>query len=115
MSTVSKTPQPQPLNILPKPTTGSRVSGDNKTKADDHFLFDKENYMYMIGGIALILLGFVLMAGGKSPDPHKFNYDEVYSFRRITVAPLVLLAGIVVEIYAILKKPAEVTESTAQI
>lgn len=77
------------------------------------FLFDKENYMWMIGGVVLILIGFALMAGGKSPDPHKFNYDEIYSFRRITLAPIVILLGFAVEVYAIMKKPKEVAEKIA--
>ena len=70
-------------------------------------LFDKENYMLMLGGIGLILLGFFLMSGGKSPDPHKFLWDEIYSVRRITIAPIVLLAGFVLEVYAIMRKPTE--------
>lgn len=53
----------------------------------------------------LILIGFMLMAGGKSPDPHQFNYDEIYSFRRITLAPIVVMLGFAVEVYAIMKKP----------
>ncbi len=73
------------------------------------FLFDKTNYMWMIGGVVLILIGFMLMAGGKSPDPHKFNYDEIYSFRRITLAPIVVMLGFAVEIYAIMRKPKEDT------
>ncbi|MES2479784.1 MAG: DUF3098 domain-containing protein [Bacteroidota bacterium] len=68
------------------------------------FLFDKSNYKWMLIGIAFILLGLVLMAGGKSPDPHKFNYEEVYSFRRITLAPILILLGLAVEVYAIIKK-----------
>lgn len=68
------------------------------------FLFDKSNYKWMLIGIAFILLGLVLMAGGKSPDPHKFNYEEVYSFRRITLAPIMILLGLAVEVYAIIKK-----------
>ena len=88
-------------------TTKTTTTTTKKTVERHHtFLFDKSNYMWMIGGVALILLGFVLMAGGKSPDPHQFNYDEVYSFRRITLAPLMILAGFAVEIYAIMKKPA---------
>lgn len=74
---------------------------------DKTFLFDKENYMWMIGGILLIFIGFLLMSGGKSPDPHQFNYDEIYSFRRITLAPIIVLLGFGVEIYAIMKKPKE--------
>ncbi len=104
MSTVTKTPQP--VNVTPK-AASSRPSSDKQAKAEQVFLFDKENYMWMIGGVALILLGYFLMAGGKSPDPHKFNYEEIYSFRRITLAPIILLLGFAVEVYAIMKKPAE--------
>jgi hypothetical protein len=69
------------------------------------FLFDRSNYMWMIGGVVLILIGFALMSGGKSADPHQFNFEEIYSFRRITLAPIVVLLGFAVEIYAIMKKP----------
>lgn len=74
----------------------------NTPKQD--FLFDKSNYKWMLIGVAFILLGLVLMAGGKSADPHKFNYDEIYSFRRITLAPIMILIGLAVEVYAIIKK-----------
>jgi hypothetical protein len=74
----------------------------NNSKQD--FLFDKSNYKWMLIGVAFILLGLLLMAGGKSPDPHKFNYDEVYSFRRITLAPIMILIGLGIEVYAIIKK-----------
>lgn len=70
-------------------------------------LFDRSNYMWMIGGVVLIILGFILMSGGKSPDPNEFLYDEIYSFRRITLAPLLILIGFGVEAYAIMKKPKE--------
>jgi hypothetical protein len=73
-------------------------------KQPQEILFTKENYKWMIIGVAIILLGLVLMAGGKSPDPNQFNYDEVYSFRRITLAPILILLGLGVEVYAILKK-----------
>lgn len=59
----------------------------------------------MAGGVALIFIGFMLMSGGKSPNPHEFNYSEIYSFRRITLAPIVVLLGFVVEVFAIMKKP----------
>ncbi|MDO6433973.1 DUF3098 domain-containing protein [Flavitalea sp. BT771] len=67
-------------------------------------LFGKENYRWMLIGIVLIALGLILMAGGKSPDPNVFNKDEVYSFRRITLAPILILGGFVVEIFAIFRK-----------
>jgi Protein of unknown function (DUF3098) len=68
-------------------------------------LFGKENYLWMAAGIAIVLLGFLLMSGGKSPDPKVFDESEVYSFRRITLAPILIMAGLMVEVYAIMKKP----------
>ncbi len=68
-------------------------------------LFYKDNYLWMGIGIAIVLLGFLLMAGGKSSDPNVFNEDEVYSFRRITLAPILIIAGLMVEVYAIMKRP----------
>ena len=67
----------------------------------------------MIAGVVLILIGFMLMSGGKSADPHQFNYDEIYSFRRITLAPIVVLLGFGIEIYAIMKKPKENNNSAS--
>jgi hypothetical protein len=58
----------------------------------------------MLIGIVLIALGLLLMAGGKSNDPNVFNKDEVYSFTRITLAPILILGGFVVEIFAIFRK-----------
>ena len=70
-----------------------------------HHLFAKENYMWMLAGLVILAIGFVLMAGGKSPDPNVFNDKDVYSFTRITLAPILIIAGLLVEIYAIMKKP----------
>ncbi|HEY1033129.1 MAG TPA: DUF3098 domain-containing protein [Flavipsychrobacter sp.] len=84
----------------------TKTNKDLTPKGNQTFLFDKGNYMWMIGGVVLILLGFILMAGGKSEDPNKFDYEAIYSARRITVAPLMILIGFAVEIYAIMKKPA---------
>lgn len=69
------------------------------------FVFDKQNYILMGIGLLLIIIGFFLMAGGKSSDPMVFNDAEIYSFRRITLAPIMILLGFVVEGYAIFKKP----------
>lgn len=68
-------------------------------------LFSRENYIWMGIGLAIILLGFLLMSGGKSENATVFNEHEVYSFRRITLAPIMILLGLVVEIYAIMKRP----------
>jgi uncharacterized membrane protein len=67
-------------------------------------LFEKQNLVWMLIGVVVIVLGFVLMAGGKSEDPNVFNEAEVYSTTRITIAPLLIVAGLVIEIYAIMKK-----------
>ncbi len=74
-------------------------------KGNQVFLFDRGNYTWMIAGFVLIIAGFFLMTGGKSPDPTKFNYDEIYSFRRVTLAPVLIMLGFVIEVYAIMKKP----------
>ncbi|MES2429896.1 MAG: DUF3098 domain-containing protein [Bacteroidota bacterium] len=68
-------------------------------------LFGKENYMYMLAGLVVLALGFFLMAGGKSPDPTKFNEKEIFSTTRITIAPLLIIIGFIIEIVAIMKKP----------
>ncbi len=68
-------------------------------------LFTKGNYMWMLIGVAVMVIGFLLMSGGKSPDPKVFNDAEVYSARRITIAPLLIVAGLIIEIFAIMKKP----------
>jgi len=67
-------------------------------------LFGKENFKWMLIGLAVLALGFFLMAGGKSSDPKVFNADEVYSARRITIAPMLIIAGFIIEIFAIMKK-----------
>jgi uncharacterized membrane protein len=68
-------------------------------------IFTKENYIWMLAGLVVIALGFLLMAGGKSADPTKFNDNDVNSFRRITLAPFLIIAGFVLEIVGIMKKP----------
>ncbi|HMK05294.1 MAG TPA: DUF3098 domain-containing protein [Ferruginibacter sp.] len=67
-------------------------------------LFGRENYMWMLIGLGVLALGFFLMSGGKSPDPKVFNDSDVYSPIRITVAPILIIAGFVIEIFAIMKK-----------
>jgi hypothetical protein len=67
-------------------------------------LFGKQNLRWMLIGAVVIILGFLLMAGGKSEDPTVFNEAEVYSTTRITIAPLLIVAGLIIEVYAIMKK-----------
>jgi len=76
-----------------------------KNSGKENFALGKENYVLLMIGFAIIVLGFILMIGGKSDDPAVFNEDEIFSFRRITLAPIVVLAGFIFEIWAIMKKP----------
>lgn len=68
------------------------------------FLFGKNNYRFMLIGLFTIALGFILMAGGGSDNPEVFN-EEIYSWRRIRLAPTLVIIGFAIEIYAILVKP----------
>ena len=74
-------------------------------------LFGKENYIWMLAGIVVIILGFILMAGGKSADPKIFDPKEVYSTTRITIAPLLIIIGFILEIVGIMKKPKVVVSN----
>jgi hypothetical protein len=67
-------------------------------------LFGKENYILMVIGAVVVLLGIFLMTGGKNVDPNVFDKNVVYSKMRITVAPILILLGLVIEIFAIFKK-----------
>jgi hypothetical protein len=71
------------------------------------FIFDRTNYLIMIGGVVVIMIGFLLMSGGATSDPSVFPKEELYSFRRITLAPIMVMLGFGIEIYAILKRPKE--------
>lgn len=77
------------------------MKNDEQHKSD--FLFDKVNYKILLIGIAIIALGFILMSGGGSDDPKVWN-DEIFSFRRIRLAPTVVLIGFGITIYSIFKK-----------
>ena len=81
----------------------------NKKKEENksEFLFGKKNYTIMLIGIAFIALGFILMAGGGSDNPEVFN-EEIYNFRRIRLAPTLVLIGLGIEIYAILVKSKKI-------
>ena len=68
-------------------------------------LFTKDNYTWMIVGAVIVALGMILMSGGKNQDPNTFDYNVVYSTTRITIAPILIVAGLLIEVYAIFKKP----------
>ena len=81
----------------------------NKNKKDqkEGFPLEKENYRLLAIGFGIIIIGFILMTGGGSDDPNVFNEEELFSFRRTTLAPMVVLFGFIFEIWAIMKKPSE--------
>ncbi len=81
---------------LSKKTTNEKVE----------FLFKKENYILIITGVVVLIVGYLLMSGG-AQKPNEYNYDEIYSFRRVTLAPIVVIIGYVIVIFGILRKPKE--------
>ncbi len=82
------------------------MSKKNKTpkEPEKQFLFAKRNYQIMLIGIVFIAVGFILMSGGSSPDPNHFN-EAIFSFRRIRLAPTLVLIGLGIQIFAIFAKP----------
>ncbi len=80
------------------------MAAKNEIKEKPNFALGPENYKLLAIGFVIIVIGFLLMAGGKSASPDKFSND-LFSFRRITLAPMIVLAGFIFEIWAIMKKP----------
>lgn len=86
--------------------TSPSAENQKAEQTSTQFAFGKQNYMLLFIGLALILVGFLLMIGGGTDNPNEFS-EDIFNFRRITLAPLFILAGFVVEIFAIMKKPKE--------
>lgn len=86
-----------------KPTS-SRVRAAQKGPKYPSLIFGWENYKVMLIGMACIALGMILMLGGDMPAPSQWDESVIYSFRRITLAPLLILIGMGIEIYAIFRK-----------
>jgi len=86
------------LDVVP-----SRPMADKKTSTFGGFPFDRSNFIWLGAGLLTLLLGYFLMSGGGSDDPEVFS-DAIFSFRRITLAPLVVLGGYGLIFYAILKR-----------
>jgi hypothetical protein len=82
-----------------------KIEKEKKTSIVAPTIFTKDNYRWMLIGLIVMAIGMFLMAGGASKDPTVFDKSEVYSFTRITVAPILILAGLVIEIYALFKNP----------
>lgn len=87
-----------------KKLESSNAAPKNTSQPKSAFVFGKKNYIFMFIGLAVIALGFILMAGGGSTDPNVFD-EAVFSTRRIHIAPMLVIAGFAIEIYAILLNP----------
>jgi hypothetical protein len=79
----------------------------------NHFGFQKENYKILLVGLAINIVGFILMIGGATEDPTVFNEEELFSSTRITISPILILLGYIVILYAIMKKPKENEENNS--
>ncbi len=84
-------------------TRTARSSRAASRMPSEDMLFDRSNYILMGVGLLVIVFGFLLMAGGAMPDPNTWDENIIYGTRRITIAPLVVLIGLGIEIYAIFK------------
>lgn len=80
------------------------MAKDNQNEQKQEFLFSKVNYTILLAGLGVIALGFILMSGGGSDDPKVFK-EEIFNFRRIRLAPTVVLIGFGIVIYSIFKNP----------
>jgi len=78
----------------------------SEKKTEPYFIFEKKNFKVMLIGLAVIALGFILMVGGGSDDPEVFNPD-IYNWQRIRLAPMLVLLGFGIEVYAILLNPSK--------
>ena len=95
--------------VAKKETTAAKTAANSThttTKHHEDFAFGKENYIIMLVGLIVLLIGYTLMSGGASNDPNVFN-PEIFNFTRITLAPIIVLIGYGIEVYAIVKKSKE--------
>lgn len=81
-----------------------KTKEESTPKKQESFVFSKMNYQLLIAGLFVLLIGFLLMAGGGSDDPNKFD-QGIFSFRRVTFGPIIVLIGFVIEGVAIMYRP----------
>jgi len=102
---IKKTMPNKPSAPATKPQAPAAKTPATPVKTGE-FAFGKENYRLLFIGLAFIVLGFILMIGGGSKDPRVFN-PAIFNFQHITLAPILVLTGYVIEIFAIMKKPKD--------
>jgi hypothetical protein len=92
---------------MSKPNQAENKSRKGSSKSNEEqitFVFTRQNYRLLIIGVLVIALGLILMIGGGSKDPTIFS-DKIFNFQRLTLAPILILAGFIIEIFAIMKRP----------
>jgi DUF3098 family protein len=82
----------------------NKTSTPKPQSEEKSFAFNKDNYKYMFIGLGLLVLGFLLMIGGGNEDPDEFSFG-LFNFQRLTLAPILILAGLAMQIFAIMKRP----------
>ncbi len=99
-----------------EPTVSKKrmASSQSNSPKPTSLIFNKDNFILMLAGIGLIGLGLVLMSGGAMPSPDVWDESIIYSFRRTVLAPLVIIIGLVIQIYAIFKNTSQTTTSTEE-
>jgi hypothetical protein len=109
---MAKINKPEVKSVAPNPTPTKTVSSPTKKpQVAGVFMFEKMNYILMIAGLVVMAIGYVLMSGGATTDPNVFDKAEIYSARRITIAPIVILIGFIIELVAIFYKSPESSSS----
>jgi hypothetical protein len=102
---MAQPPRPAATSATSTATRTTTATKTTKAVVDDTPMFGKINLTLMLAGAVLIILGMILMAGGRSSNPSVFLYEEVYSTTRITLAPILIIIGILVEVVAIFRQP----------
>ncbi|MEI6694529.1 MAG: DUF3098 domain-containing protein [Bacteroidota bacterium] len=104
---IKKVITPNKPNTVHSKTTVASSAKVNITEARGlEFAFGKENYRLLLIGLGFLLLGYILMIGGGSEDPKVFS-DKIFDFQRLTLAPILLIIGFVIEVFAIMVKPKD--------
>ncbi|THH41565.1 DUF3098 domain-containing protein [Neolewinella litorea] len=96
-------PEAESVRVVAKPKTSAVPRSAARTDQQP-LVFGKDTYLWLGGGFLLIVVGFLLMTGGRGDDPNVFDESVIYSWRKITLAPIIILSGLGVVTYAIFKK-----------
>ncbi len=119
MAKTQQRPQPQSQASAPAPAKKAAPVRRTETResifseGSNELIFGRTNYIFIGAGLLLVLLGLAAMSGGAMPDPNKWEPERIYSFRRITLAPILMVAGFVVIGLGIFKSDKQTSEATS--